>query len=63
MSKFGDLVRGKASTPTPAPVVEEIPPRPEEEIADAIENPDESDSIESQSKRVSIARLAERGRC
>ena len=25
MSKFGDLIRGKASTPAPAPVVEETP--------------------------------------
>ena len=39
MSKFGDLVRGKAPTPapTPAPVVEETPPRPEEEVAELSE--------------------------
>ena len=39
MSKFGDLIRGKAPTPvpTPAPVVEETPPRPEEEVADLSE--------------------------
>ena len=39
MSKFGDLIRGKAPTPTPAPtpVVEETPPRPEEEVAELSE--------------------------
>ena len=26
MSRFGDLVRGKASTPAPAPVVEKVAP-------------------------------------
>ena len=36
MSRFGDLVKGKVSAPAPKPVVEETPPRPEEEVADAV---------------------------
>jgi len=36
MSRFGDLLSGKVSTPVPEPVVEEAPPRPEEEVASAI---------------------------
>jgi len=45
MTKFGDLIRGKASTPvpTPVPVVEETPPRPEEEVAAAVASTDESE--------------------
>ena len=45
MSKFGDLVKGKVSTPAPkpAPVVEETPPRPEEEVAAAVASTDESE--------------------
>ena len=30
MSRFGDLVKGKATTPAPAPVVEEVAPVVEE---------------------------------
>ena len=37
MSKFGDLLKGQVSTPVPDPVVEEAPPRPEEEVAAVIE--------------------------
>ena len=43
MSRFGDLVKGKVSTPTPAPVVEETPPRPEEEVAADVASTDESE--------------------
>tara|TARA_Y100001968_G_scaffold102431_1_gene92374 strand:+ start:187 stop:459 length:273 start_codon:yes stop_codon:yes gene_type:complete len=60
MSRFGDLVKGKVSTPTPAPVVEETPPRPEEEIAAAIENPDESDSIESDKEEVNFSEMSKK---
>ena len=38
MSKFGDLLKGQVSTPVPDPVVEEAPPRPEEEVATVIES-------------------------
>ena len=37
MSRFGDLLAGNVSTPVPEPVVEEAPPRPEEEVAAVIE--------------------------
>ena len=47
MSKFGDLISGKASTPAPAPVVEKVAPvveeTPVEETTDV--------SLESMSKK------------
>ena len=47
MSRFGDLVRGKASTPAPAPVVEKVAPvvekTPVKKTSDV--------SLESMSKR------------
>ena len=46
MSRFGDLVAGNVNpAPTPPPVIEE-PPRPEEEIADAV-----SDDLEDLNKK------------
>ena len=44
MSKFGDLIAGTVTTTeetavVETPVVEEAPPRPEEEIADAVSPP------------------------
>ena len=58
MSRFGDLVSGNAATPEP--VVYEEPPRPEEEIADALEYPDESDIIESSKKEVDLSKMSKR---